>query len=65
MLHNFFHLHPEWRGLEAWELEHVLFSLGYLQDLPDVDDLGLALQVALMDLPPEDDMELAYAFVRD
>ena len=38
--------HPEYAGHEAWELVHVLYSLGFVDDLVDEEELDAALQVA-------------------
>jgi hypothetical protein len=39
---------PQYADHEAWELVHVLFSLGYVDDLLD-EELDAALQVAQTD----------------
>ena len=41
--------HPEYAGHEGWELVHVLYSLGYVDDLLDEGELDAALQVARTD----------------
>jgi hypothetical protein len=33
---------PEFRCLEAWELQHVLFSLGYSDELEDGGEIAAA-----------------------
>jgi hypothetical protein len=40
---------PETRGLEPWELQHVLFSLGYTADLAPEADIAAAVEVARTD----------------
>jgi hypothetical protein len=37
---------PETYHLERWELQHVLFSLGYADDLPDEAEIAAATEVA-------------------
>jgi hypothetical protein len=43
--------HPEYFHHEPWELQHVLFSLGYVDDLADEADIGAAAEVARTDWP--------------
>jgi hypothetical protein len=38
--------HPEYRHHEAWELAHVLFSLGYADELLDEGEIAAAIEVA-------------------
>jgi len=40
---------PETRYLEPWELQHVLFSLGYPDDLADEAEIDAAIEVARSD----------------
>ena len=42
---------PETRLLEPWELQHVLFSLGYTDDLACEVDIASAVEVARKDWP--------------
>lgn len=42
---------PETYGLEPWELQHVLFSLGYTDDLADDSEIAAAVEVARTDWP--------------
>ena len=42
---------PETYLLEAWELQHVLFSLGYTDDLAGEDEIAAAVEVARGDYP--------------
>jgi len=44
---------PETRGLLAWELQHILFSLGYVDDLVDEAVIEAARDVALLDFDPD------------
>jgi hypothetical protein len=41
---------PETYLLEPWELQHVLFSLGYTDDL-DEGEIAAAVEVACSDWP--------------
>jgi hypothetical protein len=43
--------HPEYRLLEPWELQHVLWSLGYTEDLEDDGEIAAATEVAREDYP--------------
>jgi hypothetical protein len=40
---------PETYHLEPWELQHVLFSLGYVDDLEDEAEIAAAVEVARTD----------------
>ena len=42
---------PETYHLEPWELQHVLFSLGYVDDLADEAEIAAAVEVARGDWP--------------
>jgi hypothetical protein len=42
---------PETYYLEPWELQHVLFSLGYTDDLADEAQIAAAVEVARTDWP--------------
>ncbi len=42
---------PETYLLEPWELQHVLFSLGYTDDLADEAQIAAAVEVARTDWP--------------
>jgi hypothetical protein len=46
---------PETRCLEAWELQHVLFSLGYTDGLADEGEIAAAIEVARTDWTPDED----------
>ena len=43
--------HPEYWHHEPWELVHVLFSLGYVEDLADEAEIAAAVEVARTDYP--------------
>jgi hypothetical protein len=53
MLRDLFSKHPEYRYHEAWELQHVLWSLGYTEDLEDEDEIAAAAEVARTDFDPD------------
>jgi hypothetical protein len=40
---------PETYHLKPWELQHVLFSLGYTDDLADEEEIVAAVEVVRMD----------------
>jgi hypothetical protein len=40
---------PEYLDHEAWELVHILFSLGYVEDLADEGEIAAAVGVARTD----------------
>jgi hypothetical protein len=42
---------PETHYLEPWELQHVLFSLGYTDDLAPEAEIAAAVEVARTDWP--------------
>ncbi len=42
---------PETYLLEPWELAHVLFSLGYVENLVDEAQIAAAVEVARTDWP--------------
>ena len=43
--------HPEYFHNEPWELVHVLFSLGYVEDLADEGEIAAVVEVARTDWP--------------
>jgi hypothetical protein len=43
--------HPEYFHHAPWELVHVLFSLGYVDDLADEAEIAAAVEVARTDWP--------------
>jgi hypothetical protein len=45
--------HPEYRNHESWELAHVLWSLNYVEDLPDDAELAAGISVARTDFDPD------------
>jgi hypothetical protein len=44
---------PETRFREAWELQHLLFSLGYCDGLAPEAEIAAAMEVARGDFDPE------------
>jgi hypothetical protein len=44
---------PETRFLQSWELQHVLWSLGYVEDLASEAEIRAATEVARGDFDPE------------
>jgi len=42
---------PEMYFRQAWELQHVLFSLGYTDDLAEEAEIAAAVEVARGDWP--------------
>jgi hypothetical protein len=42
---------PETYHLQPWELQHVLYSLGYTDDLADEAEIAAAAEVARGDYP--------------
>ena len=43
--------HPEYFCHEPWEVQHVLFSLGYVDDLADEAEIAAAVEAARGDYP--------------
>jgi hypothetical protein len=43
--------HPEYSHHEPWELVHVLFSLGYVDDLAEETEIAAAVEVVRTDSP--------------
>lgn len=44
---------PETRDLDPWELQHVLYSLGYTDGLVPEAEIAAAIEVARVDYDPE------------
>jgi hypothetical protein len=42
---------PEYFHHESWELAHILFSLGYVEDLAGEAEIAAAVEVARGDWP--------------
>jgi hypothetical protein len=45
---------PETRDLEPWELQHVLWSLGYTDGLAPEAEIAAAIEVARTDHDPDE-----------
>ena len=45
---------PDSRYLEPWELQHLLFSLGYSEGLVPEAEIGAAVEVARTDWMPDE-----------
>jgi hypothetical protein len=45
---------PEYRHHDAWELQHVLFSSGYTDELLDEGAIAAAIEVARTDYDPDE-----------
>jgi hypothetical protein len=45
---------PETRCLEPWELQHILYSLGYTDDLAHEAEIAAAIDVARTDWTPDE-----------
>ena len=43
--------HPEYRRLEPWELQQMLWSVGYTEDLEYENEIAAASDVARQDYP--------------
>jgi hypothetical protein len=45
---------PETYYLQPWELQHILFSLGYTDDLADEAEIVAAINIARTDWTPDE-----------
>ena len=52
-IRELFSRRPETRFREAWEMQHILFSLGYTDGLADEAEIAAAIEVARTDFDPE------------
>ena len=50
-IRDLFSRRPEYFHHEPWELAHVLFSLGYVEDLAVEAEIAVAVEVARGDYP--------------
>jgi hypothetical protein len=50
-IRNLYSRHPEYFHHEPWELQHVLFSLRYVDDLAGEVEIAAAVEVARGDYP--------------
>jgi hypothetical protein len=51
LLRELYSRHPEYWHHEPWELQHVLFSLGFVEDLVPEAEIAAAVEVARGDWP--------------
>ena len=51
LIRELFSRHPEYRYHAAWELQWLLFALGYTDDLADEAEIAAAVEVAHQDWP--------------
>jgi hypothetical protein len=54
MIRELFSRFPEYRHHEAWELQHVLWSLGFCEDLIPEGEITAAVEVARTDADPDE-----------
>ena len=54
LIRELYSRHPEYRYHEAWELAHVLWSLGYVEGLLPESELAAAIEVARTDFDPDE-----------
>ena len=54
MIRELFSRCPEYRHHQPWELAHVLFSLGYTDELLDEGEIAAAVEVARTDFDPDE-----------
>ena len=52
-IRNLYSRRPEYFHHEPWELVHVLFSLGYVDDLADEGEIAAAVEAARGDYPQQ------------
>jgi hypothetical protein len=50
-LRDLYSRRPEYRRLQPWELQHVLWSLNYTDELADEWEIAAASDVARQDCP--------------
>jgi len=50
-IRDLFSRRPEYVHHEPWEMQHVLFSLGYVDDLADEAEIAAAVEAARGDYP--------------
>jgi hypothetical protein len=53
LVRDLYSKHPEYRYHEAWELQHILFSLRYTNELLDEGAIAAAIEVARTDYDPD------------
>jgi hypothetical protein len=55
MLRELYSQHPEYRHHEAWELQWLLFALGYTNSLQNEAEIAAAVEIARTDYDPEEE----------
>jgi hypothetical protein len=54
ILREFFSRYPEYRHREAWELQWLLYALGFSNDLEDENEIASGAETARRDFDPEE-----------
>jgi hypothetical protein len=54
ILREFFSRYPEYRHREAWELQWLLYALGFSNDLEDENEIASAAETTRRDFDPEE-----------
>ena len=54
ILREFFRRYPEYRHREAWELQWLLYALGFSNDLEDENEIASAAETTRRDFDPEE-----------
>jgi len=54
LLHDLYSCFPEYRCREAYELQGLLWSLRYTDELLDEDEIAAAIEVARADFDPDE-----------
>jgi hypothetical protein len=54
LLREFFSRYPEYRYREAWELQWLLYALGFSNDLEDENEIASGAETARRDFDPEE-----------
>jgi hypothetical protein len=54
MLRELFSRFPEYRHRESWELQWLLFALGYSNELEDENEIASAAETARRDFDPDE-----------
>ena len=53
LVRDLYSKYPEYRHHEPWELQHILYSLRYTDDLADEAEIAAAVEVARTDFDPD------------
>ena len=56
LIRDLYSRRPEARTLESWELQHILFMLGYTESLAPEAAIAAAMEVARTDWMPDEDI---------